>query len=147
VLDSVAVTSVEEATSVPAAEAPNAGATPSALRQVIHVFGAHTNAALPVDPWSAFNWGVSAPSPFAAAGPVAHKPAQASDDRIPVPQLPSLPSALGSAVASAVGSGHEIPAAILAALVLVAPRLGRRLRPTPDLRRPPLYVLALENPG
>jgi hypothetical protein len=69
-------------------------------------------------------------------------------DSVPgVPQLPSLPSALVAAAASAVGSGYEIPAAILAALLLAAPRLGRRLRPTPDLRRPPFRLALIENPG
>lgn len=63
------------------------------------------------------------------------------------PQLPSPLSALGAAASSAAGSGLEIPAALLVALLLVAPRLGRRLRPTPDLWRPPLYVSALERPG
>jgi hypothetical protein len=66
-----------------------------------------------------------------------------------LPDLPlaSLQTTLVAAAASAAGSGYEIPAALLAALILVAPRLGRRLRLTPDLRRPPLYLPALENPG
>jgi hypothetical protein len=83
----------------------------------------------------------------AATNAAATKTSRASGGFPGLPELPSLPSVLGATGASAAGSGVEIPAALLAALLLVAPRLGRRLRPTPDLRRPPLYVLAVENPG
>jgi hypothetical protein len=85
-------------------------------------------------------------APTGPAGPTRSHPARGGDDP-EAPQLPSPLSALGAAVSSAAGSGLEIPAALLVALLLAAPRLGRRLRPTPDLWRPPAYVSLLDPPG
>jgi nicotinate-nucleotide--dimethylbenzimidazole phosphoribosyltransferase len=79
--------------------------------------------------------------------PVGTKPAELAGGRPDAPQLPSVPSALGAAASSAAGAGLELPAALLAALLLVAPWLGRLPRPSPGQVRPPLYVSVLERPG
>jgi hypothetical protein len=85
-------------------------------------------------------------APTGPAGPARAQPVGGGDNP-EAPQLPSPLSALGAAVSSAAGSGLEIPAALLAILLLVAPRLGRLLRPTPDLWRLPLCNFVLDRPG
>jgi hypothetical protein len=88
------------------------------------------------------------PHQTAAATPqAAEQPARPADNGSDSPWLPSVSSALGGAAASAASSGYEIPAALIVALLLVAPRLGRLLRPTPDLWRPPAYISSLDRPG
>jgi hypothetical protein len=80
--------------------------------------------------------------PGADAGTV-----EASGNTPDLPQVPSLPGALATAAASAVGFGFELPAAVLAALLLVALRLSRLLRLPPDLWRPPAYASLIDRPG
>jgi hypothetical protein len=67
--------------------------------------------------------------------------------RLPWPgDSPPAPAGAGSAAGSSTG-GALLFAALGAALLLVVPRLGRRLRLEPASRRPPLLAVSLERPG
>jgi hypothetical protein len=84
-----------------------------------------------------------------SAGVAHHSAAGATNDAPSLPGLPDRGSAFG-APGAAGGSGltgSGLLAALIALSLLAAPRLGRRLRPTPDRRSSPAFVLLLERPG
>ena len=76
-----------------------------------------------------------AKAPPASSAPA---PAPPGDQRLP---------AFGAVASSSAVSGALFFAILLGSFLLVAPRLGRRLRPVGDLLRPPAFILLLERPG
>jgi hypothetical protein len=82
------------------------------------------------------------------AQPAVERATPPSHRQAPPLPPPSIPLGLGVAAGSAAsGFGLALLSALLASFVLAAPRLGRWLRPAPDLARSPAYVSLLERPG
>jgi hypothetical protein len=89
--------------------------------------------------------GAATPSAGAARTSAATT-ARTSLPRLPLPRSPF--DGLLAAVASAGGAGSALLFALLAsALALVAPRLGRWLRPMTDLAPPTALAFGIERPG
>jgi hypothetical protein len=77
------------------------------------------------------------------------RPAKAVSPDKPAPNVPPGPIGLLAAISAAFASSAALlfVAALAAAFLLVAPGLGRRLRPSLASRPLPIYLTSLERPG
>jgi hypothetical protein len=77
------------------------------------------------------------------------RPAKAVSPDTPAPNVPPGPIGLLAAISAAFASSAALlfVAALAAAFLLVAPGLGRRLRPRLASRPLPIYLTSLERPG